>query len=635
MLRGLFRAPNGVIGLGAVSILLLIAIVAPLVFGESARTLDLSQANQNPSWQHLLGTDRLGRDIFLRILTATRISVGAGLAATAIASVIGIPLGVAAGLSSGASRIVMLRAIDTLLAFPIIVVALFVDVIMGSGGRSATLGVGFALSIPFARVASTLSMSVGAREYIQAARVVGVSTARLFLRYVLPNVAEPLIIQSTVAVSASIVATASLSFLGLGVQPPDFDWGRMLTEGLQSFYFTPAAALGPAAAIAVTSMAFGYSGEALARAMNPVLWSGRSGRGRSRDLRRTPEGRHAWTGTSHPEGDPRSFSTGDSVLEVRDLVVDVPSPNDRSRVRVVDGVSFSIGQGEAVGIVGESGSGKTMTAMGIAGLVQYPGTASGWVVIAGNSLRDLPQRRLAHLLGVTLAFVFQNPSSSFNPALRLSTQLTEGAEVHRKLPHATALELAVDRLREVNLPNPEAQLDRHPHELSGGMAQRAMIAMGLVNEPALLIADEPTTALDVTIQAQIMDLLSRTSQKRRLAILLISHNLALVSQSCDRILVMYAGRIVEEGPSGDLISQPLHPYTKALMAVVPEPSVPRSVRLASISGQPPDPSDLPPGCAFHPRCPVAVGKCRTEVPPLTAQSTVRRVACWVANNDIT
>jgi peptide/nickel transport system permease protein len=626
------------LGLAAIAVVLVVAVLAPILFGHPAGVLDVTRANQTSSAAHVAGTDRLGRDILLRVLSATRLSIGLALAATALGAAIGVPLGSAAAVVGRRPRVVILRAIDALLAFPAIIVAIFVGAIMGPGALGATVGVGIAISFSFARVASTLALSVGGREYVVAARVLGVSRIRRFLRYVLPNIAETMVITTSVQIGNSIVFISSLSFLGLGVQPPLYDWGSMLTQGVQAFYLTPAAALAPAAAIALSALAVGFAGEALARAMNPLLWE----RGDRAHAERTPSeapiellpgfGAASAAPAANGGNGHGAVSTA-PVLQVDDLVVSYPS--GAGAVEVVSGVSFTVARGETVGIVGESGSGKTMTAMAIAQLTPHPGEVSGTVRLDGQDLAELRPGSLDEYLGTDLAVVFQDPMSSLNPALKVGRQLTESAEVHRDLSRAAATEEAVARLYEVNMPTPERQLERYPHELSGGMRQRAMIAMGLMNEPSLLIADEPTTALDVTIQAQIMDLFAKVNQTHGTAVILISHNLALVKQTCHRVLVMYAGEIVEEIPSDRLLVDPLHPYTQALIAVVPDLVRPRDQPLASIAGSAPDLADLPAGCPFHPRCPLAVDKCRTRRPPLAPHGSGRRVACWVANEDVT
>ena len=644
MFRAFLRAPSGLLGVLTIGLLVAVAIVAPMIWAADAIGLNLLQTTQNPSSHHLLGTDPLGRDILLRIVVATRLSIGLALAAAGLGALIGIPAGIVASVLPATGRAIALRAIDTMLAFPGLLIAIFIGAIVGPGAVGAGLGVGIAISFSFARVSSALAMSVSGREYVAAARVVGVSPARLMFRYVFPNIADVLAITTTVSISNSLVQVSSLSFLGLGVQAPQFDWGRMLTEGVQSFYVTPAAALGPAVTIATTALAFGFTGEAIARAMNPVLWAragaspGTSAQALAAMIAASPGGAAAGTVSDRlPPDTPQvavrqpSVDLREIALQVRDLVVEFPG--EGPHVRVVDGVSFTLRRGEMLGIVGESGSGKTMTAMAIAQLVPYPGIVKGEIVLNSRHLQQVPLNELDKILGLQLAVVFQDPMSSLNPAIKIGTQLTEGVEIHEHMTHSEATVLAEKRLMEVNIPAPNRQMQIHPHELSGGMRQRVMIAMGLMKEPTLLIADEPTTALDVTIQAQIMDLLARVNREHHTAIILISHNLALISQNCERVVIMYAGRIVEDITIEQLRGQPLHPYTRALVAAVPDLSRPRAEALATIPGQAPDMADLPTGCPYHPRCPLAVEKCRNERPPLVLRTGGQRVACWVANKD--
>jgi peptide/nickel transport system permease protein len=631
--RAFRRAPSGLIGVGAIVLIILTALLAPIFFQHAATTLDVFNGNQNSSREHLLGTDRLGRDILARILVASRLTITLALVATSLSAVIGVLLGATAAVVDARVRPLFLRLIDTLLAFPGIIIAIFIGAIVGPGYQGAILGVGIASSFAFARVVSTLALSIGGKEFVTAARVVGVRPARLLVRYVVPNIAETLIITLTVAVSNAIVQLSALSFLGLGVQPPEFDWGRMLTEGVLAFYQVPAAALGPATAIAISALAFGFAGEAMARAMNPLLWAADE-HSSARGLRAEA----AWLddqGVRHP-GVPKKAVAATVlddriVLTVKNLTVRFPDLG--APVTVVDDLSFSVRRGEMLGIVGESGSGKTMTAMAISQLVPYPGQVEGTIVLEGRDLTTLGPRTLDGFLGTHLAIVFQDPMSSLNPALKIGTQLTEAVQIHRHLDHKEASQLATHRLREVNMPTPTEQLARHPHELSGGMRQRVMIAMGLMNEPSLLIADEPTTALDVTIQAQIMEVLSRIQATHDTTVILISHNLALVSQTCQRVLVMYAGRVVEELDAEQLRLNPLHPYTKALVDSVPDMARERSQPLAFIPGQPPDLNALPRGCPFQPRCPLAFDKCVAERPPLMDLRSHRRVACWAVVQD--
>ena len=638
-IRAFRGAPSGMVGLGAIAGVLLVAVLAPPLFGHSANAIDVVNLNANPSAAHPLGTDQLGRDIFLRILVATRLSVGLGLAAVALSIVIGLPFGAFIALLPPQIRPVGLRTIDMLIAFPALLVAIYVTSIVGPGALGPVLGVGLAYSFGLARLVSTLTMSVGGRDYIQAARVVGVRRSRLLLRHVMPNIAEVLVVGISTSITYAIVTIAGLSFLGLGVQFPDFDWGNMLSVGVQEFYVTPAAALGPAVTIAVAALAFGFSGEAMARAMNPLLWVEAVSQEKTQPVTASAD-REAG-----PDSDKELFHIQDTiagmqwagadrqtVLQVRDLKVVFPGPS--GPVNVVAGVSFDVKEGEILGIVGESGSGKTMTSLAIARLVPFPGKVTGEIRLGGYELAALPRVRLDKLLGTRLSVVFQDPMASLNPALTIGTQLTEGVERHRGLAHRAATRLSVAKLKEVNIPVPEVQIERHPHELSGGMRQRVMIAMGLMHDVKLLIADEPTTALDVTIQAQIMDLLANVNEAHSMAVILISHNLGLVSQNCDRMIVMYAGRIVEEIPTSRLTIDPLHPYTAALLAAVPDMTYPRDLPLHFIRGEAPDIASPPSGCPFHPRCPLAVEKCSVAMPPLIRRSADRSVACWVANGDV-
>jgi oligopeptide/dipeptide ABC transporter ATP-binding protein len=528
-----------------------------------------------------------------------------------------------------------MRVVDTMIAFPALLVTIYLATILGPslGLFGLALGLAIPSAFRFARIVSTLALSIGGRDYLHAARVIGVRPPRLLLRYILPNMAETLIIGFAVGVSGAVLALSGLSFLGLGVQPPDFDWGSLLTEGVNSFYLTPAAALGPMVFIGATALAFGFSGEALARVINPLLRVAAQPQALHTAVRvrsGTPADDVERTDTPS-SGERQMGGRDEAALEVLNLRVQFP--RGAGVVNVVSNVSFVMREGEVLGIVGESGSGKTMTALAIAQLVPYPGRVSGEVKMLGQPLRALSPAALARFLGTDLSFVFQDPMSSLNPALTIGTQVTESVEHHRRVRHSAAIQLAIARLREVNIPAAEHAIQRHPHELSGGMRQRAMIAMGLMNEPKLLICDEPTTALDVTIQAQIMDLLAEVNAKRKLATILISHNLGLVKQNCSRVLVMYAGRIVEDMPTDRLLVDPLHPYTRALLAAVPDISRPRRQSLAFIPGEAPDPSSPPSGCPFHPRCPAVKERCLVESPPLLTRSNGRRVACWVANED--
>ncbi len=307
---------------------------------------------------------------------------------------------------------------------------------------------------------------------------------------------------------------------------------------------------------------------------------------------------------------------------------------DDGEFPAVDGVSFSVEAGRTLAIVGESGCGKSVTALSIMGLVPNPPgrIASGSVRFGGRELLGLPQRELQNLRGNAMAMIFQEPMSSLNPAFTIGDQIVEGLMRHRPLSRAQATERALAMLNQVRMPAPEQRLNEHPHRLSGGMRQRAMIAMALACEPRLLIADEPTTALDVTIQAQILDLMRSLQQDNGTAVMLITHDLGVVAEVADDVVVMYAGKVVEQGPVNALFTTPQHPYTVGLLGSIPRLDG-ETTRLAAITGQVPNPLRPPPGCSFAPRCPFADAQCLTAAPPLMPVGGGQASACWKAPLD--
>ncbi|MDX1673560.1 MAG: ABC transporter ATP-binding protein [Longimicrobiales bacterium] len=301
---------------------------------------------------------------------------------------------------------------------------------------------------------------------------------------------------------------------------------------------------------------------------------------------------------------------------------------DAGVARAVDGVSLRVDRGEVVGVVGESGSGKSVTALSIMGLVPDPGRVeTGRVVLAGRELTSLSQKELREVRGNDIAMIFQEPMTSLNPVYPVGYQIAESLRVHRGTKKDAAHARAVELLDRVGIPDPGRRSSEYPHQLSGGMRQRVMIAMALANEPALLIADEPTTALDVTIQAQILELLLRLRTELGMAVLLITHDLGVVAETCDRVVVMYGGQVVEEGPVEAVFDDPAHPYTRGLLAAVPRPDA-RGRDLAVIPGTVPSPTEWPDGCRFRPRCPWAWDRCE-RLPELLAARDGQRARCWL------
>ena len=316
------------------------------------------------------------------------------------------------------------------------------------------------------------------------------------------------------------------------------------------------------------------------------------------------------------------------ILQVRDLRTQFFT--DDGVVQAVNGVTFDLLEGESLGIVGESGCGKSVTALSIMGLVPEPGrVVGGEIRFRGRDLLRISGEEMREIRGRDIAMIFQDPLSSLNPVLRNGFQIEEAILAHRRLSHHIAEAESVELLKRVRVPAAEQRARDYPHQLSGGMRQRTMIAMGLSNQPSVLIADEPTTALDVTVQAQILELLRDLNRELRTSIIMITHNLGVVAGLCERVIVMYAGQIVEEGPVDEIFERPQHPYTWALLRSVPRIDALRSERLRSIEGLPPDLIMPPAGCRFHPRCPFRVDRCFHEEPPLEELRPGHRAACWV------
>ncbi|MEI5679596.1 MULTISPECIES: ABC transporter ATP-binding protein [unclassified Mesorhizobium] len=313
------------------------------------------------------------------------------------------------------------------------------------------------------------------------------------------------------------------------------------------------------------------------------------------------------------------------VLSIRDLRVEFPTR--RGVLTAIRGVSLSIRRGEILGVVGESGAGKSLTGAAVIGLLEPPGRiAGGEIHVSGKRIDNLPRRQLMALRGKTIGAIFQDPLTSLNPLLTVGDQLVETIRCHLPLSRTEAARRAIDLLNEVGIPSPELRVGQYPHQFSGGMRQRVVIALALAAEPELVVADEPTTALDVSIQAQITALLKRICRERGTAIMLVTHDMGVIAETADRVAVMYAGRIVEIGPVEDLIKRPQHPYTRGLIGSIPSLAA-RHERLAQIDGAMPRLNSMPAGCAFNPRCEIADARCRSDLPKLLPSGR-GSVACW-------
>ncbi|HEX6360654.1 MAG TPA: dipeptide/oligopeptide/nickel ABC transporter permease/ATP-binding protein [Actinophytocola sp.] len=529
------------LGLVLLGIVVLTAVLAPFLLGTSAESMGERAAA--PSGEYWLGTDAAGHDLFARSLVATRLTLLMAAGATAIAVVLGVLFGTSVWLMGPRLRGICLRVIDAMVAFPGLLLALVVAAVLGAGGSSAVVAIGFAIIPYFARFTANLAAKVSQQEYVSTARLLGVSNARIAWRHLLPNMAEPLLVLTASTFAQSLTAISALSFVGLGVQSPDYDWGKLLNEALPSLLAGRAYEMvGPSVLIVLTGLAAVLVGDGLAAAANP------------RAARKQPASVAVVPSTAEPRPD--------LLVDVRDLTI------SNGETPLVKCISFGVKHGEIVGIVGESGSGKTLTAMALARLLPDGLSSSAARMSLGelDLLGTIPPRVLAE----TVSLVYQDPGTTFNPALRMGTQLTAVLRTHKRMGARAARQRMLDALRAVHLTRPELRMRQHPHELSGGMRQRAMIAAALATEPRLIIADEPTTALDVTVQKEILRELKRVNAQLDTSIVFISHDIGVVRALCDRVLVMYHGEIVEEIAAADLtVESAGHEYTKALLAATP------------------------------------------------------------------
>ena len=598
------------------ALIVLIAIVAPVLLPgvDSELAGDISGALQGPSGEHVLGTYSLGRDVLLRLLVGTRVTLSAVLIALVVGLAISVPVGIIAGYYRGRVDRIVGRVVELGQALPGIVILLVVLTVFPNNTVAAMVAFGVIFSPSCIRIVRSAVLPVSEELYVDAAAVSGLTRPYIMFRHILPRVAGPIIISGALLAAAALLAQAGLAFLGLLAQPPAPSWGGMLNDGVQNIVVDAWLILPPGTAIALTTVAFGLLGDEV-RDATAAVWQPPPRVHRHRPLAAVSE-----------EPPHTSFrSHGSALLQLRRVSVDLPTRH--GTVRVVSDASFDVFAGETLGLVGESGCGKTMTAMAILGLAAGGGMVSGGsIVFDGEELTQLPLKDLRRLRGRSIGLISQEPMVALNPAFTVGRQIEDCLRTHRRMSRRAARAAAIELLASVQLPDPEAVAQRYPHQLSGGMAQRVAIARALSGEPKLLIADEPTTALDVTVQAEILDLLRRLALDRGMAVLLVTHDWGVVADICDRTVVMYAGEVVERAPTPDIFSSPRHPYTRALLEANPH-QAPEGSLLATIPGVVPAPGDWPIGCRFQFRCPFVTDDCRQMPVPLLQLDRQRQTRC--------
>jgi peptide/nickel transport system ATP-binding protein len=610
-------------GLAFLLLVLGAALLAPFISPYRPDAQDLNLVNTGPTGLHWLGTDDLGRDILSRLIWGGRVSLRATGEIVGFAIVMALPIGLVSGFFRGAVDSVTMRLMDALFSFPPLVLALTVAALLGASLNDTAIAISIVFVPGFVRLLRGEVLAVREENFIEAGRSLGATSGRLIRRHILPNVASPVIIQVALALGFALLVEAGLSFLGIGEQPPTPSWGSMLNEGYQFIFTTPWALIFPGLVIMITVLAFNLVADGLRDAL------GRD-RPRSSTLvareRTTVRGRlrlRPVTRRTVPDlPAPAAAGPGPAaVLQVTALRVEFLTGG--RWLPVMEDASFAVAQGRTIGLVGESGSGKTVSALAVMGLLPPRGCrAGGSVVFGGRDLMRLTPAELRSVRGSEIAMIFQEPMTSLNPAYTVGNQIAEQVRAHRGLGRQEAWKAAVEMLDRVEIPGAAARARDYPHAFSGGMRQRVMIAMALSCSPRLLIADEPTTALDVTTQAQIIQLIRSLQQEEQMAMIFVTHDLGVIADVADDVVVMYAGQVVEHSGTEGLFATPRHPYSEALMMSIPQLARPGEP-LHFIPGLVPRPDELPTGCRFHPRCRYAVEAC--TVAPVELRGPARPI----------
>jgi peptide/nickel transport system permease protein len=603
--------------------LILIPFAAPLITGADPVKIAVRDRLAAPSLSHWLGQDEFGRDRLARVLYGGQVSLTVAFVATSLACIVGTLFGLIGAYFRGPFEFMTTRLADVVLCFPPILLALLVVTLFGPGAGTLVAVLSVLYFPSFARIAFSEALRVAALDFVEASRALGTPSWRIVLRTILPNIAGPVSVQYSLTAAAAITIESGLSFLGLGVVPPAPSWGQMIRGARQFMSQDPLGIIIPCAALVLTIYAINFFCDRLRDALDP---KGASARGKDETSR-------PLSLAQLPADD-----AGDVIAAIHNLQLEVPRPG--SPITLINDLSLTLRANQCTALVGESGSGKSLSSLALMGLLP------GGIRQAGGTLRlrrksgemiDLgtqSPRALEDIRGNDVAMIFQEPMTALNPIHKVGAQMVEALQAHSPMSATEARSRAIALLERVGINEAARRFDGYPHEMSGGMRQRVMIAMALTCAPRLLIADEPTTALDVTIQAEIIELLQslRQDQAQGLSLLFISHNLGIVADIADRVAVMYSGQVVEEGPAAEVLNDPHHPYTRALLESMPSSHEglhsTRGDRLPAISGTPPLPDARPSGCAFRDRCPMALAACADTQPALFPNSDgTRAVRC--------
>ncbi|MFC9972255.1 dipeptide/oligopeptide/nickel ABC transporter permease/ATP-binding protein [Spirillospora sp. NPDC127200] len=561
VLRRVLRNPLGLVSAVVLALIVLAVLFAPLLSPQGPNVASLRDSFGGPTGGHPLGFDSAGRDMVARLLYGGRNTLGGALLALVVALVIGVPSGLLAGYRGGRFDAAASWVVNLIMALPAMVVLLASRAILGPTVWVLMVVLGVLISPSFFRLVRGVVAGVRGELYVDAARVAGLSDARIVARHVLIVVRAPIIIQTALVAGIAIGLQAGLEFLGVGSGSTP-TWGAMLNEAFGNIQRAPTMIVWPGVALGLTSASLVLLASALRDALEDRGAPPARRRARHKALPVPPDPAPAETaGRAEP-------SERAELLSVRGLRVAYDLA-DGTVKEVVHGVDLDVRAGEIVGLVGESGSGKTQTAFSVLGILPEGGrVAGGSVTVAGTEIVGLAEREHRALRGTVVAYVPQEPMSNLDPSFTIGTQLTEPMRYKLKISKAEARRRALDLLRLVEIADPERVYASYPHQISGGMAQRVLIAGAMSCDPDLLIADEPTTALDVLVQAEVLGLLRQLQRERGMGVLLVTHNLGVVADVCDRVAVMHDGRIVETGTAEQILHAPEEPYTRRLLDAV-------------------------------------------------------------------
>lgn len=610
-LTRVLRSPAGALGLLWLILIVVASVTARLWIPYAVNEQDLAASLELPSAAHWLGTDELGRDLFSRIVAAGAGTLGNTFIAAVVTVLVATPLALLAAFARGRTETAINRITEIVMSIPGVIIILAVIAAIGINLPVVMAIFGLIISAGMYRVFVGQAKSLQAQLYVDAATVDGMRPAAISLRHVLPNMATTIFVQFVLVFAIGLMIQAGLAFIGFGPTPPEPSWGGLIQNASKNVYSAPWLMVPTGLVLILTVLAANAIADSLgggAATPQPQIALGRLARRRRRET----------TGAT-------PVSAELNTLEVVDLTVGIDGGP-----QLVTGVSLTVAPGSVLGIVGESGCGKTLTALSIVGLLPI-GLSVVWgsILWNGRDIASLTEKELLMVRGREIGFVGQEPMRSLDPMFTVEYQLVGAVRRLQGVSRAKAKVEARTLLEQVGIVDARRVLSLYAHQISGGMAQRVAIALALAGKPKLLVADEPTTALDVTVQAEILSLLRALVKNRGMSMVMVTHDLGVVADICDEVAVMYAGQIVESGWVTSVLDDPQHPYTMALLAADPHTVVAMGpdVRLASIPGQVPQPKDWPSGCRFAARCQFAIEACHAPVPLLPRVEAAGSVRC--------